>query len=83
MGKIYVTYISKDHKTYELPWWLGSKEFTCNAGDFEASCWIPGLGRRPGGGNGNPHQYSYLGNPMDRGAQQATVHRITKESKKT
>ena len=34
MGKIYVTYISKDHKTYELPWWLGSKEFTCNAGDM-------------------------------------------------
>ena len=35
---------------------------------------IPGLGRSLGGGNGNPLQYSYLGNPMDRGAWQATVH---------
>ena len=35
MGKIYVTYISKDHKTYGLPWWLSGKEFTCNAGDTE------------------------------------------------
>ena len=36
---------------------------------------IPGLGRCPGGGNGNPLQYSCLGNPMDRGAWRATVHR--------
>ena len=39
---------------------------------------IPGLGRSPGGGHGNPLQYSYLENPMDRGAWQATVHRIAK-----
>ena len=39
---------------------------------------IPGLGRSPGGGHGNPLQYSYLGNPMDRGAWQATAHRVTK-----
>ena len=37
---------------------------------------IPGSGRSPGGGNGNPLQYSYLGNPMDREAWQATVHGI-------
>ena len=38
---------------------------------------IPGSGRFPGGGNGNPLQYSFLENPMDRGACQARVHRIT------
>ena len=39
---------------------------------------IPGLGRSPGEGNDNPLQYSCLGNPMDRGAWQATVHGIAK-----
>ena len=39
---------------------------------------IPGSGRSPEEGNGNPFQYSCLENPMDRGAQQATVHRVTK-----
>ena len=37
----------------------------------------PVLGRSPGGGNGNPFQYSCLGNPMDRGAWCATVHGVT------
>ena len=45
------------------------------AGD---SSLIPGLGRSPGGGNGNPLQYSCLGNPMDRGAWRAVVHGVTK-----
>ena len=36
----------------------------------------PGSGRSPGGGNGNPLQYSYLGNPMDRGANWAAVHEV-------
>ena len=40
---------------------------------------IPRLGRSPGGGNGNPLQYSGLGNPLDRGAWQATVHGVIKE----
>ena len=39
---------------------------------------ISGSGKSPGEGNGNPLQYSYLGNPMDRGAWQATVHRVAK-----
>ena len=39
---------------------------------------IPGLGRSPGEGNGNPLQYSCLGNATDRGAWQATVHGVTK-----
>ena len=41
---------------------------------------VPGSGRSPGGGNGNPLQYFCLGNPMDRGAWQATVHGVSKES---
>ena len=39
---------------------------------------IPGLGRSPGGGNGNPLQYSCPGNPMDKGAWWARVHRVAK-----
>ena len=46
-----------------------SKESACNVGDLGS---IPGLGRSPGEGNGNPLQYSCLGNPMDRGTWQAT-----------
>ena len=53
--------------------WLSSKECTRNAGDAGS---IPGLGRSPGVGNSKPLQYSYLENPMNRGAWQATVHRI-------
>ena len=44
---------------------------------------IPGSGRSLGEGNGNPLQYSCLGNPMDRGAWQATIHRVAKESDTT
>ena len=60
-----------------LPRWLNNKESTCNAGD---SGLIPGLGRFSGEGNGNPLQYSCLGNPIDKGASRATVHGVTKES---
>ena len=51
------------------------KASACNVGDLSL---IPGLGRSPGEGNGNPLQYSCLENPMDRGAWQATVHGVTK-----
>ena len=51
------------------------KESACNAGDLGL---IPGLGRPPGEGNGNPLQYSCLENPMDRRAWQATVHGVTR-----
>ena len=44
---------------------------------------IPGSGRVPGGGNGNPLQYSCLENPVDRGAWQATVHGVAKDSDMT
>ena len=46
-----------------------------NAGDIEEMSSIPGLGRSPGGGHGNPLQYSCPENPMDRGAWWATGHR--------
>ena len=49
-----------------------------NAEEVRDSGWVPGWGRSPGGGHDNPLQYSYLENPMDRGAWQATVHRVTK-----
>ena len=50
------------------------KESACSAGDPSL---IPGLGRSPGEGNGNPLQYSCLENPTDRGAWRATVHGVT------
>ena len=49
------------------------KKPACNAGDLGL---IPGLGRSPGGGHGNPLQYSYLENPMHSGARWATVHGV-------
>ena len=47
-----------------------------NVGDTGDAVSIPGLGRSPGVGNGNPLQYSCLENPMDRGAWKATVCRV-------
>ena len=49
-----------------------------NAGDVGS---IPGLGRSPGEGNGNPLQYSCLENPMGRGAWQATVHSVAESDR--
>ena len=51
------------------------RESACNAGDPGS---IPGSGIFPGERNSNPLYYSCLGNPMDRGAWQATVHAVTK-----
>ena len=66
--------------TYEAPYrdFPGGSEVkasACNAGDLGS---IPGLGRSPGEGNGNPLQCSCLENPMDGGAWWTTVHRVTK-----
>ena len=63
-----------------LPWWLNGKESTCNVGDAGL---IFGSERSPGEGNGNPLQYSSLGNAMDRGAWRATAHEVTKEPNMT
>ena len=54
------------------------KNLPASAGDLRDVSSIPGSGRSPGGGHGNPLQYSCLENPMDRGAWQATVHRVPK-----
>ena len=51
------------------------KESACNGGDPGL---IPGLGRSPGEGNGNPLQYSCLENPMDKVAWRATVHGVSR-----
>ena len=54
------------------------KNSPANAGDTGDSGLIPGSGRSPGEGNGNPLQYSCLGSPMDKGAWQVTVHGVAK-----
>ena len=51
-----------------------------NAGDIRDTGSIPGFGKSPGGEHDNPLQYSCLGNPMDRGTWQATIHGVAKES---
>ena len=56
-------------------WWLSGKKATCNAGDAGS---LPGSGKSLGEGNRNPLQYSCLGNPMDRGAWQATAHEVSR-----
>ena len=57
---------------------LGVKNAPANAGDVRDSDSIPGSGRSPGVENGNPLQYSCLGNPMGRGAWWAIVHGVEK-----
>ena len=56
------------------------QNLTASAGEVGL---IPGSGRSPGEGNGNPLQYSFLGYPMDRGAWWVTVHGVAKESDTT
>ena len=74
-------------KLFYLQYWIWKflspggllvKKTPANAGDAGAVGLIPGSGRSPGVGNGNPLQYSCLENSVDRGAWQATVHRATK-----
>ena len=67
---------SKDMNTLQWLNWL--KNSPANAGDSRDMGSIPGLGRSSGEGNGNPLQYSCLGNPMDRRGRQATVHGVPK-----
>ena len=57
------------------------KESACDTGDVGDSSSIPGWGRFPGEGNGNPVQYSCLKNPMDRGAWKVKFHSITNSQK--
>ena len=66
--------LSLSRVTEGFPGGSDGKESACNAGDLDL---IPGSGRSPGEGNGNPLQYSSLENSMDRGAWWATVHGVT------
>ena len=61
---------------YGLPGWSVVKNLSANEGDWSS---IPGLRRSLGEGNGNPFQYSCLGNPMDRVAWRAAVHENAKQ----
>ena len=54
------------------------KDLPATAGDVRIAGSIPGLGRSPGGGNGNLLKYSCLGNTLDREAWQTVVHKVTK-----
>ena len=62
-------------RTLGFPGGSDGKESACNVGDLGS---IPGLGRSPGGGLGNPLQYLCLENPMDRGVWLATFHGVAK-----
>ena len=59
------------------------KNLPANAGTTEDAGSVTGSGRSPGGGNGNPFQYSFLENSLDRGAWRATVHGVTKSTDRT
>ena len=63
---------------FGFPWCLSSKKSACKARDAGDSGLISGSRRSPGGGHGNPLQYSCLENPMDRGAWWAIVHGVAK-----
>ena len=65
---------------FVFPGGLVVKNPPANAGDMGS---VPRSGRSPGGGNDYLLRYSYLGNPMDRGAWWAAVHGVTKESDMT
>ena len=67
------TGMETDTKSWGFSDGSNGKEFACNVGDPGS---VPGLGRSPGEGNGNPLQYSCLENPMGRGAWQVIVHGV-------
>ena len=71
------------NKAVSNPWWVSQvalviKNPPSNAGDVRDTGSLPGLGRSPGGGHGNPVQHSCLENPMDKGAWRAIVHMVAK-----
>ena len=84
-GSVFTTFkyiprsgIAESYGHSRLPRWQSGKNPPANVGDAEDMGSVPGLGRSPGGGNGNPLQYSCLENSMGRGAWRATVHRVAK-----
>ena len=78
-GSIYlVRILSQLDNTWASQVALVVKNLPANAGDRRPTGSIPGSGRSPGGGNGNPLQHSCLENPMDKGDWEATVHSVAK-----
>ena len=74
-----IVFITLAHNMKGLPRWrLVVKNPPANAGGTGDPVSIPQLGRSPGGGNGNPLQYSCLENPMDRGTWRATVYGVAR-----
>ena len=71
LSSIFIYEVNKEDKGF--PGGSDGKESACNAGDLGS---VPGLGRSPGGGHGNPLQYSCLENPMDGGVRWATIHGV-------
>ena len=79
-GLCYQLRLSAHNRDQGFPGGSVVKNPPASAGDAGL---IPGPGRSPGGGNGNPLQHSCLENPMDRGAWLATVHEVPKQSDMT
>ena len=79
-GELYGFFMYDISPLSGFPGGLVVKNLPANVGDVGS---IPGSGRSPGEGNGNLLQYSCLKNPMDRGAWQAAVHGVAKESDTT
>ena len=77
--KINIIYQCKNLKSIiGFPGDPSGREPACQCRRLRDIGFIPGSGRSPGGGHGNPLQSSFLENPMDRGAWQAVVHRVAK-----
>ena len=70
------SHLKKLGEVWGFPGGVSGKEPPTNAGDIRDAGLIPGWARVPGGGHGNPLEYSCLENPTDRGARWATVHRV-------
>ena len=79
LGFFVLTFRVDNIQSYDMgPQWLSDKNPPANSGDTGDRSLIPRLRRSPGGGHGNPLQFSCLENPMDRGAWWAKVHRVEK-----
>ena len=78
LGRALIQYELGHFKKVASPVVLVVKNFPAKAGEERDTGSVPGSGRSPGGGYGNPLQYFCLENPKDRGAWQATVHRVAK-----
>ena len=74
----YIERLRLTHTHYASQVALGIKNLPANTGDGSKAGSVPGSGRSPGGGHGDPLQYSCLENPTDKGAWWFAVHRVTK-----